>query len=358
MASLLKRSGVWYANFYDASRTPKQKRHSLKTTSKRTAGQMLSKLEDAYRLGEWDAWTESPDDFFHAELSAAPKRVNEVVSEFQEWARRTLAKSTFRAYESYSALFEDVMGSTTFIETVTADDVERYMNGPGRSGRPPSQGSRRQRLTVVKSLFSFCVERGYVREKPSDDVTRPQRPSRLPKAVTDEEFTALLEAIPDTRAWTRTLFRFKALTGLRISELARLRWDDVDMERRLIRIHVQKNGKAQTQPFTQSALALLEGIERLGPFVFTAPNAYAERTVESWQRDVEQVFADARKAAGIDRHITPHGLRHRYATKLAEKGAGAFLVASAMRHADVKTSQVYVHVSNNRLREELDSLFG
>lgn len=359
MASLLNRGGCYYADFQDAARTPARRRLSLGTKSKRQAERMLGRLADAYREGNWDAWTQTPDEFFHATIQAAPRRVAETAAEFLAETEAKACRSTLNAYRSYTALFVSVLGPETFVERVRTSDVERYVNAVGGSGRAPSQGSKRQRLTVAKSFFTWSVAHGYVKTKPTDAATMPARPARLPKAVTDEELAAILGALTDGRAWMRSLFEFGALTGLRISELCRLEWGHVDTEQRLLRIETQKNKKAQTQPIPRSALAVLATIERRGQYVFTAPLAYAaERRVDSWTKDVEDVFREAVQAAKIERRITPHGLRHRYCTKLAEAGAGAFTIAAAARHSDPKTSQIYVSISNRKLSEELDAVFG
>lgn len=359
MASLLNRNGTYYADFYDSDRTPQRRRLSLGTRSKRQADKMLGKLEDAYALGTWDPWTETPAEFFKAEIQAAPKRLGETVAEYMKEKERDAARSTLQAYRSYSALLVTVLGAETFLERVRTADVDRYVQAVGGSGKRPSLGSQRQRLTVAKSIFSWALGKGYVPSKPTDGAHCPKRPARLPKAVTDDELSAILAALTDGRAWMKPLFEFAALTGLRVSELARLEWSHVDFERRLLRIERQKNGKAQTQPMPRSAAAVLERVEHRGPYVFTAPQAYAEvRRVDSWTKDVEDVFREAKDAAGISRRITPHGLRHRYCTKLAEAGASAFTIAAAARHSDPKTSAIYVSISNQKLKADLDAVFG
>ena len=80
--------------------------------------------------------------------------------------------------------------------------------------------------------------------------------------------------------------------------------------------------------------------------------------METFKNLLGEAFRLGREAAGIERKITPHGLRHRYCTKIAESGANAFTIAAAARHADVKTSQRYVNISNQRLRSDLDAIFG
>lgn len=357
MASLLNRNGIYYADFYDSNRKPSRRRHSLKTRTKRTADRLLSRLEAAYREGTWDAWTESPEDLFHADHAAEAKTVGEAVPDFIQHKRETCAATTVKAYASYLRFFTEMVGSSTYIERVTADDVAGYVHGVGESGREPSANTQRQRLTVAQSFFSWAKANGYAKEKPTDAVDRPAKPEKLPKAVTDDELEALLDAIPEGIAWAKPLFRFAAVTGLRVSELGRLRWEDVDTEQRLLKIERQKNGKAQTQPIPHVAVEILETVERIGPYVFTSPNAYRKRRIDSWIRNVEVIFSQARDSAGISRHITPHGLRHRYCTKLAEAGANAFVIQAAARHADIHTSQRYVSIANETLRTELDGVF-
>jgi site-specific recombinase XerD len=319
---------------------------------------MLGKLAEAYREGIWDAWSQTPADFFQADRSKVPKRVGETVARFMVEKEEMLARSTLNAYRSYTALLVSVLGSQTFLERIEAADVDRFVRATGGSGRAPSQGSKHQRLIVAQSFFRWAVEQGACRANPTEKALRPGKPHRIPKAVIDTELYALLAAIPDTRAWTRPLFEFAGLTGLRLGELGRLRWEDVDTERRLITLHTQKNGKAQTQPIPRAAVAVLSRVKPASDFVFTAPRAYTERRVESWMRDVENVFKEAKDAAGIERAITPHGLRHFFCTKLAEAGANAFTIAAAARHADVQTSARYVSISNQHLSRELDAVFG
>src|SRR5690606_9578609 len=120
----------------------------------------------------------------------------------------------------------------------------------------------RQRLTGLSAFFSFCVGGGMLKASPAEKVNPPKPPAKLPRAVTEEELEAIVDALPDGKAWCGPVFRFAALTGLRASELARLRWADVDAERRLLKIERQKNGKAGTQPIPCAALAILDGVPK------------------------------------------------------------------------------------------------
>lgn len=359
MPSLLNRSGVWYATFHDSDRRPKQRRLSLKTKSKRTAERLLARLDDAYREGRWDAWTQRPEELLHEGRPAEPKRLGDAVAAFLEAKRPYIRESTLRSYRSHLRQLVSSVGADTYLPRIDSGGVERSVGEVGLNGEPASTGTKRQRLTVFKSFFGWSEAERLVAKSPAASVSRPKEDERLPRAVTDEELDAVLGAVPEGRAWARAAFEFAALTGLRISELARLRWRDVDAERRLIRIEQQKSGKAQTQPISRSAADLLRSVPRRGEYVFTSPNATSsERNVFSWCAQMQRTFRDARTAAKIGRPITPHGLRHRYCTKLAESGANAFVIQRAARHADIETSQRYVSISNQKLRAELDEVFG
>lgn len=352
MASLLNRSGNYYATFHDSARTPAQRRLSLKTRSKRTAEKMLRELDDAYNLGEWDPWTDAPADCLAPERQASPTKLAEAQARF--FQDKPLAASTRRSYKSRIKRFVASVGEGKALQALTRADVQAYIDDA------PDPLTAESRLTAVRSLLSFSRAEGWLQTDPAANVTKPKKPARLPRAVTDDELDAVLASVPEGRAWCRPVFEFAALAGLRVSELARMEWSHVDLESRLLTIEVQKSGKAGTQPLSRSAVALLSTLPRLGIHVFASPKetVTGERNVPAWTAQVQRTFKIAKEAAQIERHLTPHGLRHRFCTKLAEAGANAFVIQAAARHADVNTSQRYVSISNQRLRSELDSVFG
>lgn len=353
MASLHNRDGIYYASFKDSARHPKQKRHSLKTKSKRTATRLLSRLDDAYTLGDWDPWAGTPSDVLSAGRVQAPKRVREATDIYLSHAEETLKPVTYATRRRLLKRFAEAVGERTLTTRVGVRDVEAFVQSGGV--KRSTQGAR---LIALKALFSYWLREGIVRVSPAHIARRPKPSPKLPRSVSDEELDAILRSIHPRRAWTRPVFEFAAYTGLRVSELARLQWSDVDMEARLIRIERQKNGRAETQPLPSPALAVLQSLPRNGLYVFGSPRERLEkRSVASFANLVNYAFRQARKAAGIARPITPHGLRHRYCTKLAEAGASAFTIAAAARHSDVRTSQRYVSISNRRLLRELDGVF-
>jgi integrase len=157
------------------------------------------------------------------------------------------------------------------------------------------------------------------------------------------------------------MFWFAFYTGMRASELGRLRWDHIDFERGLIYIYQQKNKKEQTIPLIEKAREVLSGLERGEPeeFVFTSPRQTGtERSIESFRDRVSRAFTRARRLAEIDRPITFHSLRHGFCTMLAQAGKPAYVIKAAARHSDIQTSMIYVNLSNKHLKSEMDDAFG
>jgi integrase len=154
---------------------------------------------------------------------------------------------------------------------------------------------------------------------------------------------------------------FALYTGMRVSELARLRWSDIDCERRLIYIYRQKSGKQGTIPLNKKAEEALSLVAPGKPdeFVFHSPLYPAsERNTDCFCGYVTALFRRYRRAAGITRRLTTHSLRHGHCTLLAQRGKPAYVIMASARHASVRTSMVYVHLQNEHLRTELDDAFG
>ena len=133
------------------------------------------------------------------------------------------------------------------------------------------------------------------------------------------------------------------------------------MERRRITLREQKNGQVTVLPISNPAAQILLSIpepERDATYVFRNPvQRRGIHDLREFGGKLNTFFVEYRKAAGIDRPVTLHGLRHGFCTRLAEAGVNAFTVQAAARHSDVRTSQVYVTISNKALRECLDSVF-
>jgi len=348
MATLAKHHGRYYLQFYDADRSPARKRVALRTTDKREATKRKKRLESAYFEDRYDPWRDDPRTF--EDRSQKPLTVAETLARFiRQREDEGKSPNTIRSYESIGGLFADAVGGDTLLRGIEPHDVERFVRD--ESVKP---NTRENRYRHLRAVFSWARREGLLTADPFERVTRPKKEEALPKAVRPEELDAVCAERPDLAP----LFRFAFYTGMRSSELARLRFEDVDTGQRLVHINRQKNGKAQTIPLNTKAaeaLAAVEDRSRSGDgFVFRSDGQTVRRFVES----TSQAFRRAKDRAGIERPVSFHGLRHGFCTALAEAGKSAVVIKEAARHANIQTSMIYVSFANEALKSELDDVFG
>jgi integrase/recombinase XerD len=227
----------------------------------------------------------------------------------------------------------------------------------GTPERPPLAASSAARAVVaVRGLHRFALLEGMVETDPAREVRPPGTPLRLPKALPVADVLRLLEVPGDEprSLRSRALLELLYSTGARISEAVGLDLDDVDTRERTVRL-VGKGGKRRLVPVGRPALAALEGYlvrarptfaVRASPAVFLNPRGGRLSRQSAWQA-VQQ----AADRCGLHRAVSPHTLRHSFATHLLEGGADVRVVQELLGHASVTTTQVYTLVTVNTLRE-------
>jgi integrase len=370
MASLFDRNGTYYAEFYDAHRAPKGKRISLRTRRKREARKRIVELERDWERGVFDPWTDNPRTYKEKHVQERDLTLADALSAFiQEKQAQGRARSTITNYQTFCGGLIKRVGAQKPLSKLAVADVQAYVNDDSIA-----RASRRTRYRHVKAWLRWCVRKDFVDEAATKDIAPPARAERMPKAVRPDDLEAIEEAIRDDyrkkRAsggakegellWLIPLLWFGLYSGLRSSELGRLRWKHIDFGRSLIYIYQQKNARQQTIPLTAPARQVLEDLPRCEPeaFVFLAPGSDSyERSIGCFKRNLARKFKRYRLKAGIERPLTPHGLRHGFCTLLAEAGKSAIIIKEAARHADISTSMRYVHMANEHLKAELDDVF-
>jgi integrase/recombinase XerD len=264
--------------------------------------------------------------------------------------RRDLA-----AYERYLA------GRHLALGAVTPAVVDEYLGVLADSGL--AAASRARALAAIRGLHAFCLdERGADRD-PTAEVEGPRVPEGVPKALSEAEVARLLGAVvgDDPRALRdRAILELLYATGIRISELAGLRLRDLDPAGGLVRV-LGKGGKERIVPVGRLALAACA--TWLGPAGrprITAgrpqPRAAAEALFISTRgrpmsrQAVWTVVHTSARRVGLADRVTPHVLRHSFATHLLDHGADIRVVQELLGHASITTTQVYTKVSQEHLR--------
>jgi integrase len=362
MPSLYERNGNYYADYYDSSRSPSRKRFSLRTSDREEAKARLEEAERLRETGALDPWGDDPYDA----LRESEPTLGALLDRFCEHKRQTgRAETTIQKYRDvWSRLFDEV-GRDMPISEFTAGDVRRFCYDP--DVKTVTGETRYRQLRVLLRWSEHAEETIAHVEKPSPGPRRP-------KAIREEELKLLCETIcddyrekrrkghcrPREIIWLIPTFRFAYYTGLRRSELSRLRWPDVRLGQEIVIVREQKQGGEDTVPLIAPAKEI---VEKMGPkpnraYVFGSPDSPEfDRSLDRMNDTLSRQFGAYRKMAGIREEITLHSLRHGFATRLAQNGASAFAIKNAMRHSDVQTSQVYVHMVNDRLANEMEDAF-
>lgn len=213
-------------------------------------------------------------------------------------------------------------------------------------------------LSSLRSFHRFLVREGFAERDPTRTVVRPKLPRSLPRPIPVDDVRRLVEA-PDaaSEAGLRDRAVLEAMygAGLRVSELVGLDVDDLDLEAGAVRV-LGKGGKEREVPLGSHAVAALGAyLTRARPALATPRSRAAvflnRRGGRLTRQGVAGILADAARRAGIRRRVTPHTLRHSFATHLLEGGADVRVVQELLGHASVATTQVYTLVTREHLRE-------
>lgn len=225
-------------------------------------------------------------------------------------------------------------------------------------GRPYRATSLVRTLSAVRSFHRYLLREGAVRRDPAASIVRPRLPRALPRPLPLEDVLRLLDA-PERgtpkglrdRAVLETLYG----AGLRVSELTALDVDDVDLEEGSVRV-LGKGGREREVPLGAHAVRAIDAYLRLARPVLATPRSRAAlflnlRGGRLTRQGVTLLLAEAARRAGLRRAVSPHVLRHSFATHLLEGGADVRVVQELLGHASVATTQVYTLVTREHLRE-------
>jgi len=211
-------------------------------------------------------------------------------------------------------------------------------------------------LAAIRGMFRFLVSEKHLKADPTENVENPKLWSSLPKSILPTEVDALLAA-PDRTVpeglRDAAMLELLYATGLRVSELIRVRIDEVVMDAGFLRT-IGKGSKERIVPFGDTAKnAIVDYLEHGRPHFnkFPDPHLFLSRRGRPMSRQAfwMKIVRYAREA-GIKSHISPHVLRHSFATHLLENGADLRSVQMMLGHADISTTQIYTHVSRARLQ--------
>ena len=285
------------------------------------------------------------------------------VQEFLAYAsvEKGLSANSIAAYRrDLTRLAEFLAGRDLRVPGASNADLRGFLDAlyeAGLSGR-----SVARYLSSIRSLYRYLVDQGQIVADPSAHLDSPGRWKTLPKFLTFDEVDQLLSApVPQTPLGSRDLAMLQLLyaTGLRVSELIAVRLADLDAKLGIVRT-VGKGDKTRLVPVGRTALDAIESYvdqhrrvilkQASSEFLFVTSLGTSMTRQAFWK-----LLRKYGLVAGIDKRITPHVLRHSFATHLLERGADLRSLQLMLGHADISTTQIYTHVLRARMRKIYDS---
>lgn len=293
--------------------------------------------------------------------------VHALVAEYLAHLRveRGLSRNTLEAYARDLARYETFLATRGHADlaTVAPEDVTaclRAVRTGDDGGRPLAPSSAGRLVTAVRGLHRFALAEGRVAHDVAAGVAPPAAPRPLPHALDHAQVAALLAAVPEDGAPVslrdRALLELLYGTGTRISEAVGLAVDDVDLDGRSLTV-LGKGAKVRVLPLgghASAALAawLVRGRPALAARGRGTPRIFLNTLGRPLSRQSAwTVLQQTAERAGIAEHVTPHTLRHTFATHLLQGGADVRVVQELLGHASVTTTQIYTHVTIDSLRE-------
>jgi len=225
-----------------------------------------------------------------------------------------------------------------------------------------SKSTVARKLATLRSFYKFCLRRGYVKAHPLATIRTPKQEKRLPKFLELEQITKLLSTPDDSTllgARDKAMLEVLFSTGVRVSELVDLNFADLDFEGQAVRVR-GKGKKQRTSPIGPTALAAIQkylqlrradarsiNFDQSALFV----NKHGQRlSTRSVRRKLDKYLAEC----GLDPTISPHTLRHSFATHMLNRGADLRSVQELLGHQSLSTTQVYTHLTTPRLKAVYD----
>ncbi len=273
------------------------------------------------------------------------------------WIEQGLAANTLAAYRRDLTLFADWLGREQGRALIDASETDLRQYALARhAGSAPTTTNRR--LTVFKRFFRWAVRERIVDADPTLKLDSARQPLRVPKTLSEAQVEALLAA-PDVEAplgqRDRAMLELLYASGLRVSELVTLKTVHVSFVECALRV-TGKGAKERLVPFGEEALRWIERyIAEARPKILGRRTSDALFVTGLGGPMTRQMFWKLLKAhalrAGIDAPLSPHTLRHAFATHLLNHGADLRAVQMLLGHADISTTTIYTHVARERLKQ-------
>jgi len=263
-----------------------------------------------------------------------------------------LARHTLESYaRDLDRLNSWAIQNKKSIDNLARADLRKWIASLSRDGLAPTSVARA--VSAARGFYKFLLLDGHIKHHPAEDLDTPQGFNYLPKFLTEDEINHLLSA-PDVSTEEgirdRAILEVMYATGLRVSELIGLKETDVDLMSGLIVCH-GKGNKERRVPIGKSAIHWLQqyGSVKAGYGKSSSPYVFLYRGKQLTRQLAWAMIKTRAEEVGI-KNVSPHTLRHSFATHLLQHGADSRSVQALLGHSDISTTQIYTHITDGHLR--------
>lgn len=265
-----------------------------------------------------------------------------------------LSKNTVKAYEAdISSFFRWLINKDLEYKNLQEEHINQYISFLFQKKMKSSSVNRK--ISSIKSFYIFLVRRNFIKNSPLNDIVTPKQEKYLPESMSEDEVDKLLNS-PNVankiENRDKAMIEMLYATGMRISELVNLKMTDVDMKRCVVKVF-GKGSKERLVPFGETALDSLkaylsERVQSSSKEIFLSNRGKKMTRVAFWQRVKIYLVRE-----NLKNSISPHTLRHAFATHLLNRGADLRSVQLLLGHSDLSTTQIYTHIAKQRLSDVL-----
>ncbi len=266
---------------------------------------------------------------------------------------RGLSQNTIAAYKNDLFLFFEYFNQINSIEEIKRGHFSEYIKFLGKSGTNPATITRK--IASLKSFFRYLSSIQEIKANPALSIAAPKVSKKLPKVISIDEIEKLFKEKMDSRE--NAIFELLYATGLRVSELVELETKNIDLKNNTIRT-IGKGSKERVIPLGTNAKKALEAYLKEREITLRLStsknkakekvflNNFGEKITRQWVYTFIKSLGDI-----IHKSISPHTIRHTFATHLLENGADLRVVQELLGHTNIITTQLYTHISKKHLKD-------
>ena len=282
----------------------------------------------------------------------------ELIDQFIDyyWLSTGASKNTLAAYRSDLKIFNKWLAGKSFI-SVNSKHIQDYFSD--RQKNNISSSSQARILTCLHSFYQYLLSNQLIKKDPTEQLSQPKLEKKLPVFLNIQEVEKLLEAPSSSSLFgqrDRAMLELLYSCGLRVSELINLSYHNINLKEEFIRIH-GKGNKERVLPMGEMAIDYLMKYEtNARPMLLKngQSDSYflSNRGSAMSRQNFFYIIKAYANQVGIDKPLSPHSLRHAFATHLVQKGADLRSVQLMLGHSDISSTQLYTHIQNAQLKAQ------